>query len=164
MKLPAQRLKTLGLPITTCIILLATPAIAEDRVSCPSAAQFSQYLQDGTVGKLPNLVLQSGIRVQLQHPDTELIAHAKFFDANERPGFTCQYYNYVGMVAIAAYIGFQKAPASDDAFWRDDFADSLDENGNAPNQDMVEVCMERIDGMVKPSVGCQFTPVDWSPR
>ena len=140
---------------------IASPsAFANDVQRCPTSQEFSQALADGSYTKLPYVTLQAGFRVQMQHPDTHLTAHAKFFDRASRPGYACQYYNYAGMVATLFYVGYERTEGDGKAFWRNDFQDSLDRDGKAPNSKMTMVCMERRDGAVFASAKRAFKAVD----
>jgi hypothetical protein len=142
----------LGLPVAT---LASDEEITS--ISCPTSSSFMQAYKDGSLKDWPNIRLSDGIRVQLQHPKTQLIAHAKFFDG-ERTGFACQYYNYVGIVATAFWIDYQKSDTNDGAFWRKDYRDSLGQNGEPPNSETIEVCMVALEGDIRPSIGCNFIP------
>ena len=125
-------------------------------VSCPDAQTFMQMLEQGTLNTLPNIRLQDGIRVQMQHPDTELDAHSKYIEANGRTGFACQYYNYVGMVGTAFFLDYQKLDTPDGVFWRTDWKDSFVEINVIPNLETITVCMEQVNDVAVPSPRCPF--------
>ena len=155
---------TFRLAVTALAATLSTavalPAAAQTRgappadIACPSVADFRGMLDSGQVNRLPNFQRLDGFRVQMRHLNTDMTAHAKYHATGNRPGMSCTYSNYVGMVGIFFLLDADKAALRDGAYWRKDFRySSADQERGIPGE-TIDVCMENRDGIAYPSVGC----------
>jgi hypothetical protein len=145
----------------------AEPALSEDRIwSCPDAQTARAAFADGSARDWPNYTDGAGARVQRQHPDTAFIgAQAKFIDWGDRTGAICQYYSHIGYVFTMVAMDLGRQPdvgacksgiSSDKPCWRKEYTESH-EKDDQPGKELINVCMQIIDGEAFPSPDCPFT-------
>ena len=136
------------------ILFVAQSAFATDYF-CPDGEIARQAFQSEDAKNWPNYSDGLASRVQRQHPQTALMAQAKFIDWDERSVGLCQYYNHVGLVFTFAFSDASKKETGDESFWRREWTESFPEQ-DKPGQEMMEVCMERSGNLETMSVRCGF--------
>lgn len=134
----------------------AQEGAAETRLwTCPDGEFARAAIIDGSIETWPNYAPGPGMRVQQQHPDTGLWAHAKFMQASEHQGAICQYYNSIGFVATMVTFVEGREHTADGVHWREEWIESRPEQ-DEPGNEMIETCVRARGGAVWPSHECPF--------
>lgn len=123
--------------------------------SCPNDEFARKAIISGEIETWPHFIAGPAMRVQKQHPNTAILAHAKYIEANNTTGAICQYYNHIGIVATFFALEATKAKTHDNAYWRWEYTASTPEEDD-PEQQMMEVCMVDKNSLAHMSVGCSF--------
>ena len=165
---PPSKLYQLSLLFAAMVLFCFQSGQAQEDnyFQCPTGSQAIEWFADGRLSELPNYSESAGARVQRQHPDTRMFAQAKFIFWDERSVGICQYSNHVGVVAQIA-LADAVTDAHDDkcdngsclngSYWRSEWAESLPEQDKL-GREQLHVCMQDIEGVNYPSIGCRFLP------
>lgn len=109
----------------------------------------------GEARSWPNYSEGPAARVQRQHPNTALLAHAKHIDWDSRGGAICQYYNHIGFLMTTVQLDYDRAVANAPDYWREEYVEST-AHEDRPGKEMMFVCMRREGDLDVPSAACRF--------
>jgi hypothetical protein len=142
-----------------CIAFFAFASItshASETYQCPDAAYAKTAFETEEIKQWPNFSVGPATRVQLQHLDTAIIAaQAKFIQSEKGNFAVCQYYTHIGLLITTGFFVKEKGTIVGSAYWRSEYRESAPEQ-DKKGEEMMDVCMEKKDGLSFPSVDCKF--------
>ena len=156
-----------ALLLVTQLSVMSALAHGNHEYRCIDEEEARQLFLSGELAKANNYSESAGARVQRQHPETHMFAHAKYIDHGDGTdtAMICSYSNHVGLVAMYMAVNAKTlTPIESDCetkrcrrnpYWRKEYIKSYPHQ-DAAGKEQVYVCMVDKGGVSYPSRKCMF--------